>query len=693
MGQIVSAAAKPKRCNANQLSQVPTPADGEHILVSSDNSMNAEGQGNFDCYIVGDGTTAASALELQNIANGEILPLSRGAVSGKMMFEELRGVNRVNNIATFTKGSFVKSDNSLSANAGYSYIKDLDISSYTKIYIKTKNTSQAYNLLMDANYSVLLRWHSASPYTEEIDLSLYPTAKYLSLSDNNLADHYIDADAIDDTRTKTKISNIEEDVDDLGKSVADVKYGKQTMFEVPITIEGGYYINSEGEKTSGSYQVCENVDISGYSVVVAYGNTYGSAYTCVYDENHVLLLKKQSGQYGKQVMFDIQNECPTAKYLSATSIANRTLMVAGIKSGQKVSDILMDVSEEYFLYKQTIRVTKTEGFYKANRAFTHSTTNQGYKSNLIRVKEGMTFSLTSNGSSNTLNYITYNANLEMVSVISANTYTSEQIVIPAGVRYIEFFSFNTTLIVSCEQLTQESSGSGGGNILAGKTYVAIGDSFTAPIGSEVIEGGRYDGQSKVYPYIIGNRNDMNVLNQGQSGSVLNSYLANARYNSIPAETDYITIWYGINDTGHNIGVGTVDDEPAAISAEGDTTTCGGFNFFFKWLLTNRPFAHVGVIVTDFCGQTRREAIMACCEKWGIPYLDLYNPTIPMIRTRGNTRYTHDTAIAPLGYVEVCSEAKTLRNTVFASDGVSNIHPNNTCHEWQSNIIENFMRGL
>ena len=67
MGQIVSSAAKPKRCNLNQLSQVPTPAAGEHILVSSDNSMNAVGQGNFDCYIEGDGQKAATALELKKI--------------------------------------------------------------------------------------------------------------------------------------------------------------------------------------------------------------------------------------------------------------------------------------------------------------------------------------------------------------------------------------------------------------------------------------------------------------------------------------------------------------------------------------------------------------------------------------------------------------------------------------------------
>lgn len=64
MGQIIGGAAKPKRCNINKLSQLGTPAAGEYILVSSDNSMNAAGQGNFDCYIEGDGTKAAVNLPL-----------------------------------------------------------------------------------------------------------------------------------------------------------------------------------------------------------------------------------------------------------------------------------------------------------------------------------------------------------------------------------------------------------------------------------------------------------------------------------------------------------------------------------------------------------------------------------------------------------------------------------------------------
>lgn len=67
MGQIVSSAAKPKRCNKNQLNKLGVLAAGLHVLVSSDNSMNAAGQGNFNSYIIGDGSHAATALELKQI--------------------------------------------------------------------------------------------------------------------------------------------------------------------------------------------------------------------------------------------------------------------------------------------------------------------------------------------------------------------------------------------------------------------------------------------------------------------------------------------------------------------------------------------------------------------------------------------------------------------------------------------------
>lgn len=73
MGQIIGSAAKPKRCNIDKLSQFGTPAAGEFILVSSDNSMTANGQGNFDCYVEGNGASNAISLPIKFISDSNLL--------------------------------------------------------------------------------------------------------------------------------------------------------------------------------------------------------------------------------------------------------------------------------------------------------------------------------------------------------------------------------------------------------------------------------------------------------------------------------------------------------------------------------------------------------------------------------------------------------------------------------------------
>lgn len=104
MGQIVGGAAKPKRCNINKLSQLGTPAAGEYILVSSDNSMNAAGQGNFDCYIVGDGKTAATALELKSLADDVPTSGSKNAVSSGGVYDSIEGKEETNLMLTAGQG-------------------------------------------------------------------------------------------------------------------------------------------------------------------------------------------------------------------------------------------------------------------------------------------------------------------------------------------------------------------------------------------------------------------------------------------------------------------------------------------------------------------------------------------------------------------------------------------------------------
>ena len=50
-----------------------------------------------------------------------------------------------------------------------------------------------------------------------------------------------------------------------------------------------------------------------------------------------------------------------------------------------------------------------------------------------------------------------------------------------------------------------------GNVLYGKKWTICGDSFTAGVSGNVIKEGRYQGMNYVYPYLIGNRNDMEIV--------------------------------------------------------------------------------------------------------------------------------------------------------------------------------------
>lgn len=485
---------------------------------------------------------------------------------------------------SLTYGGYINASNSVASVANCYYAKDIDISEYSgkKLLIMCNAKQSAMrNILLDEDYNILLSYQGIR---ESVDLAKYPTAKYLSVS-NDLASR-------------------------------ETKYSGKIF--VVIEVE-----ETESELLSNYYEV------------------YGSG----------------SPAYAKMIT-DMYYVEPKA-----------------------------DVTG-YYLNMNNIPTSRGGGRYTSKYYLVPPTATKIYYTGIsYAVAAGVLF------------YDKYKNMIKAVAVgSSATLVTNAEVIIPNGAIYYRLSSYSGACSAYFDNPTIPVGGGSNdndlSNCLSHKSYVAIGDSFTAPIGSEVIEEGPLAGMSKVYPYIIANRNNMTVLNQGASGSVLNGYLANARYNSIPTDVDYITIWYGINDPGHKISIGTVDDQPESVTSETSTSTCGGFNWFFKWLLTNRPLAHIGVIITDFTAQDRREAIMACCQKWGIPYLDLYDPTIPMIRTRGATRYTHNTSIAPLGYVEVCAEAKALRNTVFSTDpSSSNMHPNNTCHEWQSYLIENFLRSL
>lgn len=231
--------------------------------------------------------------------------------------------------------------------------------------------------------------------------------------------------------------------------------------------------------------------------------------------------------------------------------------------------------------------------------------------------------------------------------------------------------------------------------LWGKKYVACGDSFTAgdfsgdTTGDYIFTDGKFAGKKKVYPYFIGMRNNMEVTNEAISGSIMaldKTYVSDPenvdintrkpfsyeRYKKIPADADYITLWFGINDSA-NTNLGTIDDAT-------NETFYGAWNVVMEYLITNHPYAKIGIIITNSGKAEYREAEREIARKWGIPFLDMMGDEhIPPIFGRESN-------------LCLSSVANNLRRNSFIVSS-SNGHPNQYAHEYESTFIEEFLRRL
>lgn len=215
--------------------------------------------------------------------------------------------------------------------------------------------------------------------------------------------------------------------------------------------------------------------------------------------------------------------------------------------------------------------------------------------------------------------------------------------------------------------------------LYGKKLVTAGDSYTA-----AIFDGDYNGKN--YGYYVAQRHNMTFINAGISGSIMaldKTYVDDPdnvpittrnpfsyqRYLNVPADTDYLTIWFGINDSGHTY-LGTISDET-------NESFYGAWNVVLRYFLTNYPFMKIGIIVTVGPTEEYRQAVRDVAEKWGYPYLDWPNDKkVPAFFDR----------------IGMSEEAKALRREAFGFTTYSS-HPSPQWHEYASTIYENFLMSL
>jgi hypothetical protein len=161
------------------------------------------------------------------------------------------------------------------------------------------------------------------------------------------------------------------------------------------------------------------------------------------------------------------------------------------------------------------------------------------------------------------------------------------------------------------------------------------------------------------------------------------------YQNIPSDADYITIYLGINDEHHSPGSSGGDGEDNTgeipLGTIDDTTTAtylGAWNVVLTWLITNRPNAHIGIIVTNGIANkdSYRQGQIAIAEKYGIPYIDMNGDarTPAMLRTSNPN---------------IDANVKQTLIEKWSVNYPTNLHPNDAAQLFESTFIENFLRSL
>lgn len=547
-------------------------------------------------------------------------------------------------------------------------------------------------------------------FQEYLSTYLPPVAPSASAAANKAADAKLTGEALDDL--KSDISEFEN-----GISTSE-------LITIPRTEQNGYIIKSNGEVVSGgaNNQVTDPIDISAYQwlYITARAN-YSTLLYAFYDANSVFISGEASnGGESSTLIEDKKVAVPSgAKFLRMSNRYNFTpypnakyieYTLKGTEDIPSIKDTIDDITAtETYPIEFIENPTWEAGYVSKTGAVTAGGTSYVHTDN-ISVKVGDVIK--------TYNTISCNAS-EMRFVTAYDTTGSavfasgaEHVVsytVPSGIVSIIIsvaYSSSASTLYAIHHNTSETdnviSVVSETDVLFNKKWCVCGDSFSyggqSPM--PVFSDGRYKGSRKAYPYFIGNRTHIDIVDftangrtlaypsDGSFSNSLTNPSAEQYYQNIPTDVDYITIYLGINDSHHASGSSGSDGEDVTgvipIGTVDDTTTetfGGAWNVVLSWLITNRPNAHIGIIVSNGVDNVSyRDMTIAIAKKYGIAYIDLNGDdrTPAMIRT-----------VNP----DIAQSVKTALINKWAVEVGVNTHPNTDAHEYESYFIENFLRSI
>lgn len=400
--------------------------------------------------------------------------------------------------------------------------------------------------------------------------------KYNPFSDECIDESYLQTfDIIEDTRLK--ISNkIHVKKGDIVRFIKNSFTNKNAgaIYNTNGLPQVSIYSNGYTEETWNDYVICASVSpIDGYYLVNM--EKRGDATV------NMIFVNKSFPADGKFVPYHRER------------IIRKSCIEKYIEPFGLTANVLNGNYEEVYS-NIPLSFNKVDGYYNKNGKFF---ANEGYEEAVVDVKKGEKYYLTSyNYFQIARAFFRDSSGTFVGSVYTANNNKLEEnteVAIPEN-----------AVTMHLQRLTNkrvELLGKTGYELIArvnevsplyGKKLVTAGDSYThASFSGNYAE---YDGKN--YGYYVAKRHGMTFINSGMSGSIMaldKDYVANPtsvpitsrnpfsyqRYLDVPEDTDYLTIWFGINDNAHT-NLGTIDDAT-------NETFYGAWNKVLRYYLTKK----------------------------------------------------------------------------------------------------------
>lgn len=527
------------------------------------------------------------------------------------------------------------------------------------------------------------------------------------------------------------------DLDEIEQDLMQTKEDLSALNEgniIGVLVEGEYVNDTTGAIVQNAgYKRTGFIDVSQYNeITVRLGGTskYNAYYTAdktfirsfaVLDESATIYIPENC----KYIVFSFRNT-----YTDQSLRVNKYEYESYKNDISEINDKIGTLSLTEKDVTTAVFTDAVNGYIRNNGAFTSSPSS--LCSDFIKVNAGERYVIkTYVYANNVLGIAFYNSEKSFVSGDAYSTttgYVTKEVTVPQGVEYARFsvYQYATKTYYVHKFVSEPISDTLArlepkiiDDVLCGKKLYVVGDSVSYGARGDAVNGEyplyNTNGEDisgtnnafKTHHWYTAKRNKMHLVQDAISGSICplsKEYLNGSepitsrnpysyqRYLNAPEDADYITIWFGINDSGHS-NLGTIDDTT-------NETFYGAFNVVIPYLINKCRNAKIGLVVTTRVGSDDltnpyRLAVKELAKKWGLSTLDFYyDPKIPYVQGR-------EESIRP------CEELIALRNAQWfystASGGGSvegdegattyESHPIDAGYKHISTIYENWLRSM